>query len=429
MDKWLAKITPIMLTRHLYRYDEVRSALLWCIVSRRITEGLFWAEELMNSGCHTELFQILFEGWLWSVGISRFEWFRQFWILFEKPDIDENELRLLVNSLLRLPCRDSTTIHLLFHGPTKPMERLPPTPKADTFLAHSGITSPLKQTLVRCFRLGKVTTAWILAYELLQEGEDAWWDFLARYEVVAQGSPSVRQCFDHFRSVCESLFPEDESIHLACQASAIAFLCLSPLYQKKSIYALTESVIDSHSASCLSEWKSLEGRRQRRVYTPPSECLSWMTSRGSNPYTKTTIKEVRNLSIDVLREKGCPFWQEVLDAKNPWLNDDVFEEFWDIYFPDDIPDEWSSEDQKKSHGSGILRPTEEPSLEKLVHKWFFRVPSLLLWNAAKEGRTLCDKEIWKHMKVWTTGYEDAYKQMQKSEIQPSAKAMRFIILS
>lgn len=426
-----------MLTRHLYRYDEVRAALLWCIVSRRTTEGLFWAQELIDSGYHTELFQVLFEGWLWSVGISRLEWFRQFWILFEKPDVDEDELLLLVNSLLRLPCRDSTTIHLLFRGPCQSIERLPPTPKTDAFLPllSSIATTPFQQTLVRCFRLGKVTSAWILAYQLLQEGEDAWWDFLARYELVSQGSPSVRQCFEHLRSVCESLFPEDESIHIACQATAIAFLCLSPSRQTKSIYVLPETPIDSHSASCGKEWKSLEGRRGRRVYAPPSECLSWITSRGSNPYTKTTIKEVRNLSIDVLREKGCPFWQDALDTTNPWLNDDAFEQFWDTYFPDDIPDEWSSEDQKKSHGSGILRPKEEPSIGKLVHKWFFRVPSLLVWNASKEGRTLCDKEIWKHMNVWTTGYEEPYTQMQKQkqkqkpDIQPSAKAIRFTILS
>ena len=421
-----------MLTRHLYRYDEVRAALLWCIVSRRTTEGLFWAEELMVSGCHTELFQVLFEGWLWSVGISRLEWFRQFWILFEKPDVNEDELRLLTNSLLRLPCRDSTTVHLLFRGPIQSLERLPPTPKTDAFLPllSTIATSPLQQALVRYFRLGKVTSAWILAYQLLQdEGEDAWWNFLSRYELVSHGSPSVRLCFENFRTVSESLFPEDESIRIACQATAIAFLCLSPSRQTKSIYVLPETPIDSHSASCLTEWKSLEGRRKRRIYAPPSECLSWMTSRGCNPYTKTTIKEVRNLTIDVLREKGCPFWQEVLDANDPWQNDDAFEQFWDTYFPDDIPDEWSADDQKKSHGSGILRPTEEPSVEKLVHKWFFRLPSLLVWNASKEGRTLYEKEIWKQMKVWTSGYEGPYTQMQKSELQPSAKAMRFQIIT
>ena len=421
-----------MLTRHLYRYDEVRAALLWCIVNRRTTEGLFWTQELMDSGCHTELFQVLFEAWLWSVGIARMEWFRQFWVLFEKPDVDEDELRLLANSLLRLPVRDTTVLHLLFRGPLKPVERLPPTPKTDKFLpfVREIADTPLKQTIVRCFRLGKVVLAWRLACHLYQEeGEDKWWDFLSRIELVSQGNPCVRQCWEGFRGVCESLFPEDKTIVLACRAAAIAFLCLSPSNQTKSSYVLNETPIDSHSQSLLNEWKALEGRRKRRVYAPPSDCLSWLTSRGCNPYTKTTIKEVRNLSIDVLREKGCPFWQEALDSKNPWSDDDAFEEFWDTYFPDDIPDEWSLEDQKKSHGPGILRPTEDPCVGKLVHKWFFRIPSLLLWNATKETQTISKQEPWSTMRVWTAECEVPYETIEKPELQPAAKAIRFQILT
>jgi hypothetical protein len=421
-----------MFLRHLYRYDEVRAALLWCIVHRRIPEGLFWTQELLDSGCHTELFQVLFEGWLWSVGISRFEWLRHYWILFEKPDVDEEELVQLVYGLLRLPMRDSTTLQLLVRGRCQTIERLPPTPKTERFLpiiSHLANT-PLKETLVRYFRLGKVVSAWIVAVQLLnQEGEDAWWTFLSQYELCSQGSPCARQCFDAFQSICTSLFPNDDSIRIACQATAIGFLCLSPLNQTKSSYVLPEMPMDSHSASSLKEWKGLEGRRARRVYMPPSDCLSWMTSRGCNPYTKTTLKEVRTLSIDTLREKGCPFWQDALDTTNPWLNDDAFEEFWDTYFPDDIPDEWSLEDQKQSHGPGVLRPGEQPSVGKLAYKWFLRVPSLLIWTRNTHLKSLYDEEIWTKMKVWTSGYEDIYRTIPMPELQSPTKAIRFAVLS
>jgi hypothetical protein len=33
-------------------------------------------------------------------------------------------------------------------------------------------------------------------------------------------------------------------------------------------------------------------------------------------------------------------------------SDDALEYFYLSYFPDDIPDEWSAEDQQKSHGVG-----------------------------------------------------------------------------
>ena len=419
-----------MLTRHLYRYDEVRAALLWCIFHKRTTEGLFWVQELLDSECYVELYQVLFEGWLWSVGIARMEWLRQFWILFEKPDVKEEELLLCANTLLRLPMRDSTLFHLLLRGPVARPERLPPTPKTDEFLpiVSEFVNTPLKQQFLRYLRLGKIVSAWILANQLLKElGDEDWWRFLGRIELTSVGSPCVRQCFETLAGI-HTLFPENESMKLACQALAIAFLCLSPSLQTKSIYALPAIDLDPYSASCLQEWTSLLGRRKRRLFTPPSECLSWITSRGCNPYTKTTIKELRTFTIDVLREKGCPFWKERLEEKNPWSSDDVFEEFWDTYFPDDIPDEWSLDDQKKSHGAGLLRPTESLIPWRLSHKWFLRIPSLLLWNPLKDLKDLYDRGEWNEWKVWTQGFEMGYTNCVQPELQTPAKLLRYEVI-
>jgi hypothetical protein len=423
---------PQMLTRHLYRYDEVRAALLWCIFQRRLTDGMFWVQELLDSECYTELYQVLFEGWLWSVGISRLEWFRQFWILFQKDTVDEEELVLLANTLLRLPMRDSTVFHLLLRGPTSQWERLPPTPKTDAFLStiKDIADTPAKQDLLRCFRLGKVVNAWLLACQLFQEEtEERVWDFLSRIELRTIGSPSTRQCFEAFYTGIDTLFPEDQTIRLAGRAVAIAHLCLSPSLQNKSNYNLPLMPLDSYTESSLKEWRELTGRRKRRVLSPPSECLGWITSRGCNPYTKTTIKEVRTFTIDVLREKGCSFWQTRLDESDPWKDDDAFEEFWDTYFPDDIPDEWSLADQTKSHGPGPLRPTETLIPWRLSTKWFLRIPSLLLWNPIKELSTLYEQPCWKELKVWTSEYESGYGELKPPETTPSAKAMRFQILT
>ena len=49
-------------------------------------------------------------------------------------------------------------------------------------------------------------------------------------------------------------------------------------------------------------------------------------------------------------------------------DDDTLEQFFDTYFPDDIPDEWSKEDQLKSHGRGVQEtappPPEEPQIRE-----------------------------------------------------------------
>ena len=45
----------------------------------------------------------------------------------------------------------------------------------------------------------------------------------------------------------------------------------------------------------------------------------------------------------------------------------VYEEFYSHYFHDDIPEEWSLEEQEKSHGSGILLKDEKPNFEKFFN--------------------------------------------------------------
>jgi len=62
------------LSRHFYRLDEVRSALRDCIVNRRVDKGLFWTQELLDSGEDEYLFETLLEIWAFAVGPAKFRW-------------------------------------------------------------------------------------------------------------------------------------------------------------------------------------------------------------------------------------------------------------------------------------------------------------------------------------------------------------------
>jgi len=53
--------------------------------------------------------------------------------------------------------------------------------------------------------------------------------------------------------------------------------------------------------------------------------------------------------------------------------------FYARTFPDDIPDEWSLVDQRKSHGPGVLRPGEGITLAKLGRIWMTD-PCLYWWG-------------------------------------------------
>jgi hypothetical protein len=61
-----------------------------------------------------------------------------------------------------------------------------------------------------------------------------------------------------------------------------------------------------------------------------------------------------------------------------FLDDDSLEKFYELYFPDDIPDEWSTVDQQKSHGRGCLeKATPSPLPELAIRE---EMVSVMAWN-------------------------------------------------
>jgi hypothetical protein len=116
-------------------------------------------------------------------------------------------------------------------------------------------------------------------------------------------------------------------------------------------------------------WMDAAGHRKGRLHEIPDAALHANTTRGSMPFKYTNIGDVRD-PVSILSE-GCRFWQEAFQSAGiaveedtgsiQFPNDDALEEFYERYFPDDIPDEWSTADQQKSHGRGFLEKAA-PSL-------------------------------------------------------------------
>ena len=114
------------------------------------------------------------------------------------------------------------------------------------------------------------------------------------------------------------------------------------------------------------------GRRRARLYAIPAEALHSQTTRGRIPRKYTNIDDVRD-PVQVLSE-GCTFWQKTLQihgieidettGATVFPDDTALESFYDVHFPDDIPDEWSMEDQLKSHGRGV-QESAPPAPENL----------------------------------------------------------------
>lgn len=392
-----------MLSRHFYRDDEVKAALLWCLQKKRVEEGLFWLQELLDSELYDDVFKVMFKGWLWSFGIRQMGWFNAFYTLYKKDCPDEDEIVNLFYSLIRLPVieRDTSILGLLVLGIGAELEPLPSTDKVSPVHEDS-----VRVAFHRYSALGKARSAWILAVQLFLNDEAATWKFM-----IELGIPHTLQ-----------LISEEYALDipkLTCLACAVAFLCMKG---KKYIKPFEIIEVDIETAKRRTIWKQLEGRRERRQFEIPLLSLSWMTMRGSNSYTQDTLDELRGINLDTLRDNACPFWKSVADSVEE--NDDSIEEFWDTYFPDDRPDEWSLEDQKKSHGSGSLALNEQKDYIKYVRKWYGTSGSVILWDCMKsvlkmfESVDLGDK--------WHNGYTSLY--VKKNLIHQKPAKLKFKIM-
>ena len=103
-----------------------------------------------------------------------------------------------------------------------------------------------------------------------------------------------------------------------------------------------------------NELSELEGRRARRLFKIRSEAITYKTERGEMARSTTNIQEIREPLTALY---GSPYWDRAAEEFGGWRpiykNSEAKETFYDLYFPDDIPDEWSQADQEKSHGNGL----------------------------------------------------------------------------
>ena len=98
-----------------------------------------------------------------------------------------------------------------------------------------------------------------------------------------------------------------------------------------------------------------------------------MTWRGCGGDTTDELNECRLTS---------PYWK----ARAVFTTDSEKEDFYDTYFPKDIPDEWSLKEKQKSHGPGVDCSGGAP----LSRWWRAWIPTDHLWIWGKPVRMCWD---------------------------------------
>jgi len=283
-----------MLTKRLYRFDEVRAAFLYCLKQGRMNEALFWLEELEDSRYGNEVRRLLFVSWMMRIGIRRLAWLEAWSV-----DSETREGRWrLCKQLLWCKERDSSIWWLLWSvvvGGT-----LPEAP-------------------------GHLFSIWLSS---CKKEEEAFW------QPLVDSSTDIR-----IDRILEALQCNMNAYSIFAKATAVIVVYGASRVPTSTWLSLTIPSLDTYTAIVGSSLRS------QRLYSIPYDCLYGLTWRGAGG---TTTEELCTFGFDTC--KASAYWRQCITDSM-----DV-EAFWDTHFPwvtCDHPDEWSAADREKSHGSGL----------------------------------------------------------------------------
>jgi hypothetical protein len=351
------------LTQHLYTQDEVSAALIFCILRGKAVEASFWATELLDSGLVEDIMLALKQVWLNAFGIKALGWFREYKRVFEGDEIDASEVIRLISGLCRLGAngKKDRSILTLLCSEIRP-DRVNICDIPEGFGNMESFNSAEVFTL-RAILQRKTVTAWGALRSL--ENPDEFLERAAMYKHGIDGCKLI--------SILEGEVLEQ-------RATVLTALCL-PKDEFAASWNQTVGPILEEVSAELATWENLAGRRARRIYSIPSECLG-LTERG-----KLSVYETNENDIIGSLEKqsalwGSPYWDCLAESYGGWEaireNSRIRENFYRKHFRDDIPDEWSKEDRAKSHGHG-----GGTTKEKAFQALYSRLTSAVIWGSFK----------------------------------------------
>jgi hypothetical protein len=371
------------LTRNLYDLDEVESALLVSLMPSSnfkesafsskpdCAQSAFWSWELEVSQESERAHQILNRAWLyWGGGINPF---------CLRADQTIQQKHALVAGAIAITTKERTAHHLLKFTaslPHRPTRTPPPASKeiadrrSTLSSAHPSHMQDWIISLDAAIRQHHpVDAVWLL--------QAAWHRPDFTMDAIWTALKAMVQCPKR-QEVMEALMESRDEDERLYQTALVLHFCYRNEERLAPPPCVTEDV-----------WPSfLPGSRGSRLFAVPPEALTAATLRGSVGRKYTTIDDLRRLDFST----ASAFWQLAVaevggitdeEALNGVVfpSEDVKEAWFERHFPDDIPDEWSAEEQAKSHG----RCCGEKALAPFVVEFRREPVSAKAW----EWATLC----------------------------------------
>lgn len=383
-EHYINIVFAMPLTRHFYSYDEVQSALYYTVTKRIPDESLFWCQELIDSGYGAEVISTLFESWLFYSGPYCLQWLINSWNTLRSEEISQDDILLATYQLNNISnnCRDNSLWYVLIYPLTTTEIPDRVTHKTPSLWKSNNI---VETYFIRAVYQGKAAAAWWCAQWISVERQ---WELLEWFSsnVYITYSDRYNTCLEAIREYEQLLGYKSDEYDIIMRCTAVIMFCLHKEIRYKSFTQLPTK-IDEMYIKTLNNNSNTIGRKEHRCYTIPSGCLYGNTFRSTLKWSQNTYNKLNDIESNLI---GCPFWDEAIhecgseiNGKIVWKSDDAMEEFYDKYFQDDIPDEWSKCDKSKSHGDGLLGPTDIIKIGKYSRVHFSK-KSRLIWNKNKE---------------------------------------------
>ena len=355
------KSSKMLFTRHFYYLDEVKAALQYEIHRKRLTESFFWLTELIDSEEYQEIQNVLLKSWFYDVGLENLD------ILYHiliTPSHDKTALYQIVKTL-KSSKNDCTLPIMLLYGVSSPTYK------------NKNIVFKLPDVLVQednnidtfiraCF-LGKYLEAWLLSIGL--------WNH-PNLQLYIERIIKYKFKNNIFLTIINFLKYNNNIWYIRC--IIIGICCFTEkLYIKND----TLKDISTDDSVKIKIWNNLFGKRARREFTIPTQCLYGVTFRGTKTYQDNNIKELHDHIYIIMNQKIYEEIEDQYETIEKFIeNDDEYESFIDSYFPNDIPDEWSLIDQQKSHGIGVNQKSDKPNIRRYFNRWVDLKYDCKIWD-------------------------------------------------
>jgi len=341
------KLITKMLTRNLYDLQEVKASLAYAMLVRKLRESLFWAQEILASECGWELGEVLIQFWLQyccpydmslPVAIKTLDY---------EGDMD-TEIVAVIMRLIQAQTGENKIMEIFVEGFNQypfPCYKVKPRkekiPFARMLSEKSGIPAKICLKIWNALGKGEVSRAWHIAFQEGKGKEGAVADIIP---LLAEGIPSKTiDCLLELSNILEL------KVH-----SYIACFLLIGLSKAEKIKARKKTDIEYDNIPGLmlsvSSWFKKQGKRVGRVHAIEPRALYGLEK-------KAELHELYDIYPRL--KDATPFWQRII-AGYDLTDDNKKEEFYDTWFPNDIPDEWSLEDQKMSHRVNGKEAEDDP---------------------------------------------------------------------